>query len=194
MGPCPGMKRTASPKREQSVANRIQQVPVIAAGEIRTPDRALEQHVPDLHQAGLGLVEDDVARGMAGAVDDLQGRCRRGRPDRRGPATARDRRAPPSRRPNILAWSGSCVEQKGVIPVRAQHRHPQPLRQLDGAAYMVDVTMGQQDLDRGDPRLPAIRARMRSTSPPGSTTAAWPVPSHQSRVQFCSKGVTGTIR
>src|SRR5690606_23472574 len=48
------------------------QVLMVAAREVRAADRALEQHVSDDRELARPVKEHDVARRVAGAVDDLE--------------------------------------------------------------------------------------------------------------------------
>ena len=48
------------------------QLGIAAAGEVGAAYGALEQDVPDLGEAGLAMEEDHMARGVAGAVIDLE--------------------------------------------------------------------------------------------------------------------------
>ena len=59
-------------ERKQARANRAEQRGVIAAGEIRAAHRSLEQDVANYGQLGGLVKKDHMARGVAGAVYDLQ--------------------------------------------------------------------------------------------------------------------------
>jgi hypothetical protein len=84
------------------------------------------------------------------------------------------------------------VDPELVTRVRADDGQLQLARQRAGAAGVVDVGMGQQDLRQR--QLAGLdRRRMRGRSPPGSMTAACRVWSHQTRLQFCCEGVTGMV-
>ena len=46
---------------------------MVPAREVRAPDRAFEKDVADLGELVLCVEEDQVARGMAGAMQDIEG-------------------------------------------------------------------------------------------------------------------------
>ena len=57
---------------EEFLPNAADQGGVVPLGKIGTPDGPLEEHVPHLGQAFAGVVEDQVSRGVAGAVQHLK--------------------------------------------------------------------------------------------------------------------------
>ena len=59
--------------RPQALGNRIEQLLVIATGEIGAADRSLEQDVADQRQLRFGMVEDDMAGGVGGSVAVVDG-------------------------------------------------------------------------------------------------------------------------
>jgi hypothetical protein len=138
---------------EQAVADRVDQVPMLAAGEVRAPNGPLEQDVPDLGQTSVGIVKDDVARGVAGTVDDLQGSIADGHaiPSIQPLIGTEGRDRSETEHPRLLRQG---IKQEGIINVRTQDRHPQTLGQLGGAADVVDMTVGEEDLDGGNRLLP----------------------------------------
>jgi hypothetical protein len=98
------------------------------------------------------------------------------------------------RKAEAAALLRQLVDPEALFALRAFDRQAQLLRQGAGAAGVVDVAVGQQQLfDADTPRLAAAACR-RSVSPPGSTRAPCMVSVHQIRLQFCSKGVTGMMR
>ena len=68
-------------QREQAAADGVDQRRVIAAGEVRPADRALEQHVPDLRRAmelaagwsGYPIWAPDIDSGKAAVTAQLEG-------------------------------------------------------------------------------------------------------------------------
>jgi hypothetical protein len=84
------------------------------------------------------------------------------------------------------------VDPELVAGVRADDGQAQLTRQRASAAGVVDVRVSRICLSSTPSRATAARSRGRS--PPGSTTAASRVWSHQRIEQFCWKGVTGTVR
>ena len=99
---------------------------------------------------------------------------------------------PASGRGKVSTWgnrtscsAGAGLDPEAVLPLGASIGSDRR-RQL-AASGVIDVPMGQQDLVDAQPHC-VTPARIRSTSPPGSTTAAFSVASHHSTEQFCSKG------
>ena len=52
--------------------NGLDQLGMISAWKVGAADRSLEQHVAHLGEASLAIEKDNVARGVAGAVPDLE--------------------------------------------------------------------------------------------------------------------------
>ena len=77
IGPWPGTKAVSSPKRPEPPGDRVDQILVVAHREVGAADRALEQHVADDGELRGGMVEDDMAGRVAGAVIDVEGQLRR---------------------------------------------------------------------------------------------------------------------
>src|SRR5215217_6467266 len=120
---------------------------MVAAREIGSSDRSLEQHVADHRKLRFGMMEDDVPRSMAGAMADVEGEFA----DRHCVAVLQ----PPAR---LERLAGNAITH----PVILQPRYPEAvffLRSFDrhaklggedaGGPAMIDMAMGQQDfLDR----------------------------------------------
>ena len=62
------------PQREELVADRVDERGVVAAGEIRAPDRAGEEDVAHDRKTCGSIVEDDMAGRVPGAVNDVKPR------------------------------------------------------------------------------------------------------------------------
>ena len=72
--PVAGHERRVVAERPQLRGDRGDQLIVIPLGEIRAPDRSLEQHVADERDAGFGLVKHHMAGGVSRTVIDAE-RC-----------------------------------------------------------------------------------------------------------------------
>src|SRR5271166_3749000 len=57
-------------QRPEPLRNGSDELGVVAAGKIRAPDRACEEHVAHQRQLCAGMKEHHVAWGMAGTVAD----------------------------------------------------------------------------------------------------------------------------
>ena len=71
----PGYESDVITQREQFIADAADQVIVVTLGEIRAPDRALEDHITHPGHFLLRVKEYHMARGVPGAVYNLQGHC-----------------------------------------------------------------------------------------------------------------------
>src|SRR6185369_4177954 len=123
---------------------RLDQLLLIALRKVPAADRALEQDVADDGEIGLRMVEDDMARRVAGAVADVQRQLADGHlvsVDK--PAGGRER---PTGDAVILAVLVQPSDPEDVVLVRAFDLDVQFLRENPGAAAMVDVAVRQQDL------------------------------------------------
>ena len=189
-GPVAAQEGDVVAERQQLVRDRAQQRVVVAVGEVGAPDRAAEQHVADEREAAPPADEHEVA-----------GACGPGSagPRTRGSPTLEPRRprlepavgqhvARVRVMPKRLPLPREPLEQEAVALIRALDRDrarraarrppvaacSSALLQRRGAAGVVDVAVGQEDASRPGPPACSIACRMRSTSPPGSITAAAP--------------------
>ena len=124
---------------------------LITAGEVPAADRALEQHVADQSELGLGMVEDDVAGRVAGAMADIEGQVA----DR--DLIAVDQIAIGFERAAVdavfLAILLEPVDPEQIVLVRAFDRHAEFLGEHAGLAAMVDMAVGHQDFFDGHASL-----------------------------------------
>lgn len=123
----------------------VEQVAMTAARQVRPTDRPREQDVSDLSQTLYPINEDDVPRCVARAVNDGQ----RLPPDRYDVVIVE----PAIRCQRWHRWQSEHltldrqrIQQECVVTVRTDHRDPQLSSKGAGAADMVDVPVGQQDL------------------------------------------------
>lgn len=123
----------------------MQQVGVAAAGKVGAADAAAEQAIADLGQPAWAVEIDQMAGGMARAVQDLQ-RLGADRDRIAGLQPARRREGQQIGQSEHLRLHGQRIEQEGVRAVRADDRQAERRGQLGGAAYMVHMAMGEQDL------------------------------------------------
>lgn len=68
----PGHKPHPIPERPEIVDDRVDQLLVIAFREVRPANRAAEQDVADKGELARLVIDDDMARGVAGAVGDAE--------------------------------------------------------------------------------------------------------------------------
>ena len=175
-GPWPQMKVRSSPNGSSFSVMRADQRGVVAIGKIGAADRALEQHVAHQRKPRRAGLQTPHARGVPRTMQHIetmlaechavalaQPAVRRDIAHREAVAAAL-RCQPRSR--NSSRSSGPSI---GTPPWC--QRAVAALLQLRRAAGVVQMAMRQPDaLDRRAGL--SMAARMRSTSPPGSTTTA----------------------
>ena len=125
--------------------DRIDQVLVIAHGEIRTPDAALKEYVADDGELAGAMEENHVAGRVAGAVEAFQLKIADG--DRLAlfqPAVRRHVAHRP-RQAEHLRLVFQLIEQHLVGLVRPDDLDAQRLLQFHRSACMVDMAMRQPD-------------------------------------------------
>ena len=108
------------------------------------PIEPLNSTSPTSASFDSGVVEDDVARGVAGAVADVEGQLADGRGvavDQ--PAVGLERLADDAVARAIL---GEAVDPEAVVLVRALDRHAELGGEDPGRAAMVDMAVGEEDL------------------------------------------------
>ena len=132
-------------ERPQAVADRLEELVVIAAREIRSADRAPEQHVT--HEGDLRRLvhEHDMARRMAGAVHHVEGRVAEAHRLAVGqPAVGHERLVDGE---IILgARLRQPLDQEQVVLVRPLDLDAIVLGHGTGGRGVVDMAVGQQDL------------------------------------------------
>ena len=129
--------------RPKPLGNRIEQILVIAAREIGAADRALEQDVADDRQLRFGMVEDDMARRVAGAVADVEGQVAdRHRIAVDQPAVGHERLAGHA---IFGAIFGQAVDPEQIVDVRALDLEAELGGEDAGRSAMVDMAVGKQD-------------------------------------------------
>ncbi len=131
-------------QREDLVADRFQKLLVIAAGQIGSADRAVEQHVAEMGKALLPVDIDDMAGRMARAMENLEFMLAEGdlvallqEAVRRDVAHAAD--------VEHLAFGFDILEQEAIVLMRADHLDAERLPHLVGTAGMIDMAVRQPD-------------------------------------------------
>jgi hypothetical protein len=152
IGPWPGRRRCRRPSAT-AAGDRIDQVLVIAHREIGAADRALEQDVADDRELRFGMVEDDMAGRVAGAMAT----SKRQLADRHlvavdQPAVGFERLAGDAVARAVLGEPG---DPEAVVLVRALDLHAQLVGEDPGRSAMVDMAVGEQDLLDRHARLPS---------------------------------------
>ena len=185
------MKTVSSPIGHSLPVMLSISVSVSPPGRSVRPTLPANSTSPTKARLRLGAVEDDVPRRVPGAVAHRQ----RALPDLHRIAVvqpARRREGLGRREAEHLRLLAQAVDPELVGRVWSDDGQLQLARQRAGAAGMVDVGVGEQDLlERHAQRRAA--SRMRGRSPPGSMTAPSMVWSHQTMEQFCWNGVTGMV-
>ena len=166
-------------ERQQLVLDRLDQGGVIAAGNVASADRALEQHVAHMGEALLRVEEGDAARRMARAMKDVEGELAEAT---RSPSLSQRSGAnrafvhavfraafrPGFRRRTSAVRTRICTLSARAIPRRRR---------------LIDMAVGQPDFLTATPAC--LIARDVGKSPPGSITTAFLVASPHNNVQFC---------
>src|SRR5690606_24275068 len=109
-------------QRPQLVADRVDQVRMVAAREVRATDRPVEQHVAHDGEPRLAMEEHDMPRRVAGAMDDLERLLAEG--DGVAvlePAVGLERVEP--RKAEALALLRQLRDPEGVLALRPLDRH-----------------------------------------------------------------------
>ncbi|MPN13388.1 hypothetical protein SDC9_160709 [bioreactor metagenome] len=124
----------------QALRNRVDQLLVVALGEIRAADAASEQHVAHKRPVDLRRVEDHVPGRVAGAVAHVQRLVADlHRVAIVQPARGRERQR--GREVEHLALLRQPVDPELVALLGADDRQMQLLRQLARAPRMIDMRM-----------------------------------------------------
>ena len=133
------------PQRPQLLADRMEQLVVIAARKIGTADRAAEQHVAHEGHLGRAIDEHDVARRMAGTVHDVQSEVAQGHLRTVVQPAIRNERLV-ERKVVLGARLGQRLDQEQVVLVGALDLDAVVLGHGAGGRGMVDMAVCQQDL------------------------------------------------
>ena len=136
-------------KRPQTLPNGLYKRAVIAAGKVCPSNRTLKQDVTDKSEPGRLVEEDDMARRVAGAMDDIK-------------RETRDLNLVAILEPAVRPETANCTEaifgrlvwkrldQKEVILMRTLDGNPKFLRQVAGRCRMVEMAMSEEHLLDGD--------------------------------------------
>lgn len=131
-------------QRPEPFPDGVDQAGVIAAGKIGAPDGSLEEYITDQRQLTPPMEEDDVPRGVAGAVQHLQ--FHRAKVDPVvlfQPAVGSEGFG--LRETEHSGLFRQVFQQEKILFMRSLDRHVQLFRQGCGAACMVDMTMGEEN-------------------------------------------------
>lgn len=140
-----GDERDVVPQRKQPLPDRGDQRIVIAPGKIGPADTSLEENIADERGGGLPMEKDDVPRRVAGTVDNVE-------------AQIADRNRVAIGKPlvGLEGFGGrktehGCllrkqVEPEAVVAMRPDNGDLVHRRQFRRRSYMIQVTMGEQDL------------------------------------------------
>lgn len=131
-------------ERKQLVADDGQKRGMVAAWEIGTADRALEQHITDESEPRLWLIEHHMARSVAGAVQHLE----MDRADLDGvavsqPLIRRERRR--RRKTEQLGLLRQAIKPEPFLALRPDDGNAERIAQLGRGADVVEVAMGKQN-------------------------------------------------
>ena len=143
-----GRERDVIAQRQQLARDRVDQVGVVAAWEIRAADAACEQHVTHEGMACTGIEEDHMAWRVPRAVQHLQ------RVLAEGDGVAileplRRREGLGLRKAEHLALLRQGIDPELIPRVRADDGHAMRARQRAGGAGVIDVRVREpQGLER----------------------------------------------
>jgi len=133
----------------QPLSDGVHQLRMVAAGKVGAADGAGEEHVAHQGQLARAVEEDHVARGVAGAVQHLQGLAPHLHAVAALEPAVRGEAAHVGEAEHF-GLLGHAVDPEPVVHVGPFHRNGQLGRQFGDAAGMVDVAVGHQDLFQGD--------------------------------------------
>src|SRR5262245_8878967 len=158
---------------EQPLADRADERVVVAAWEVRAPDRALEEHVAHQREARRTVEEDHVAGGVARAVLDLELELA----DRHAlaalePAVGLEGASLEAKQRRLLR---QAVDPEALLELGSLDRQPEALGEVARGARVVDVPVREQDLLELDPargREQALGLAARIDQRPAAAPAA----------------------
>ena len=120
---------------------------MIAAGKIGTPDRAGKEHIADNSQTFARVKKHHMPRRVPRTMDNPQ--CLLAKLDRVAifqPAIGHERLC---RRQSVLTGGfGQAIDPETILLVRTFYRYAKALRQNRSAGTVIDMPMGQKNLDR----------------------------------------------
>ena len=150
-------------KRQELGSDAGDKKRAVAVGKVGAADRAGEERVAELGEAGGALDEDDVTRGVAGDVQDVE--AVGAELDR--PALGEEAGWPDvaGREVVLAAHAFEVVEEEGVAFVGAFDGCAGEIVELGGAAGVIEMAVGQQDALDGE------RARLDSFGDQGRVAA-----------------------
>jgi len=147
-----GQQGHVVPQRPDPGPNRLEQLRMVTAREIRSPDRTLEDHVTDNRDGRLPMNQDDVSRRVPRAMQHVE----RLLPERdlvalRQPTVGNECLA--GRKTELLTPLWQRFEQEQVVAVWALDRQLQFTRHAPNGTDMIEMTVRDQDLFDLDARL-----------------------------------------
>lgn len=136
------------PQGEEFLPDRVDERVVVATRKVSTPDRTLEEDITDLGQFAGRMVENNVSRCMAGAMQNLQHLVAKAdlisvlQPTRRFKrANARQ-----AKRPALIRHT---LQPEAVFFLRPLDFHAKLLCQFCGCSRMINMTMRHKNLGQG---------------------------------------------
>jgi hypothetical protein len=175
-------------QRPQLVRDRIEQLLVVALGEIGAPDAAAKQHIAHNRQPRGRVEKHHMARRVAGAVDHLKHQFAHADGIAIMQPAVRLKALP--FQPHAGVGVIQPLDPEAVALFRPFDGHAQILGQHARQSAMVHMAVGDEQLfDRHPSR--AASAFSLGRSPPGSTSAPRMVLVHHTSEQFCWNAVTG---
>ena len=189
-GPWPGRTLVSSGKRQQAGLDGVDDLVEVAAGQVGAADAAGKERVAGDEKLERGKMQADGALGVAGGVEHLGGvvfeadGCAVGQ----GSIGRRGLRGGNAQPFGLLLHH---LEQGQVVFIQKDGGAGEPL-QLERAAHVVDVGMGDENLLQLEAEF-GEALWMRPTSSPGSMTMASWACSSPRRVQLQASGPTGKV-
>lgn len=134
-------------QREENVADGSNQGRMIPTGKIGAPDGAFKNYVPHLQQAAGTVVEDHMTGRVTGAVQHFQFHLAKADTiAMHQPAIRCERRH--GGEAEHAALLGHALDPEAVLLVRPFDRDPSGSRQGGDPTGMVDMAMGDENLDQ----------------------------------------------
>ncbi len=142
----PRDKADTVPQRKQSVGDRVDQLGMATAWKVGPADTPLEENITHKCNLLCCMKIDNMARGMAGTVVDIQLLASKLDPVPLLQPAVRGNTAPIQA--ILPAPERDRLQQELVIAVRPDNRNTPIVGQLCSRPGMVEVAMGQQQPDR----------------------------------------------
>lgn len=147
----PGNEGGIAAERPKPLRDGINQLLMIAARKIRSAYRSLKQYIPDNRQVGWRVMKNNMARRVAGTMDDIQ------RQIANRHRIAMDKPAVGLKcfgvHPIFLAIIAQLRDPEAIILMRAFNWHTQFLGEQTCLPTMIEMPVGDDDLFNRHPMV-----------------------------------------